>query len=154
MKKTTLFLFLFAFTTLSYAQYLSEGFETSIPPTGWTLNSTNSGDYTWQLATANPHSGTYSAQVQYDPDLSPQNESLVSPIIDLTSATSPQLTFWFNMSYYWSVDPNPNYDFIVSITDGTTTTELWDQTDFGVFDNFVWYEVSLDLSAYAGTNDM
>ena len=153
MKKNTLLLVLFAFTTFGYAQYLSEGFETSVPPSGWTLNSTNSGLYTWSLSTTNPHSGTYSAQVQYDPDLSSQNESLVSPIIDLTSATDPQLTFWFNMSYYWSVEV-PNYDFIVSITDGTTTTPLWDHTDFGVFTNFVWYEVTLDLSTYAGSNNM
>src|SRR5690606_4848600 len=157
MKKITflIYVFTFALCTLSYGQYLTEGFETSVPPTGWTANITNTGGptLTWAQA-ANPHTGTYSAQVEYDPALVPQDEDLISPVLDLTAATNPRLVFWFNMSYYWGVDPNDNYDFNVSITDGTTTTPLWSETDLGVFNNWEWYEITIDLTAYAGSNNM
>jgi hypothetical protein len=157
MKKITflIYAFIFCFSSWTYGQYLNEGFETSVPPAGWTANITNTGGptLTWGQA-ANPHTGSYSAQVEYDPALVPQNEDLISPVLDLTTATNPRLRFWFNMSYYWAVDPNDNYDFNVSITDGTTTTPLWSEADFGVFTNWVWYEITLDLSAYAGTNNM
>jgi hypothetical protein len=157
MKKITFlfYLFTFSFCSLSYGQYLTEGFEASVPPAGWTAIVTNTGGptLTWYQA-ANPHSGASSAQVEYDPALVPQDESLISPVLDLTTATNPRLVFWFNMSYYWGVDPNNNYDFTVSITDGVTTTPLWTEADLGVFTNWVWYEITLDLSTYAGTNNM
>src|SRR5690554_308228 len=154
MKKITyLFYFLsLCFCSISYGQYLTEGFETSVPPPGWTLNSTNAA-FSWgQASTA--HTGTNSAEVVYDPALAPQNESLLTPVLDLTSATNPRLIFWFNMSYYWSVDPEDNYDFTVSITDGTTTTPLWSEVDYGIFVNWEWNEVTIDLTPYAGSSNM
>jgi hypothetical protein len=157
MKKITFLFYVltFCFCSLSYGQYLSEGFETAVPPAGWTAVVTNAGGptLTWYQA-ANPHSGASSAQVEYDPALVPQDESLISPVLDLTTATAPRLIFWFNMSYYWGVDPNDNYDFTVSITDGATTTPLWTEADLGVFVNWQWYEITLDLTAYAGTDNM
>ncbi|QRM90904.1 T9SS type A sorting domain-containing protein [Lacinutrix sp. WUR7] len=155
MKKITLLLFLLIAFSISWhaqAQYLTEDFETAVPPTGWTLTTTNAG-FTWYQA-ANPHLGASSAQVDYDPALVPQDEVLTTPVLDFTAAAAPRLKFWFNMSYYWGVDPFDNYDFAVSITDGTTTTLLWEEADFGVFENFTWNEITLDLSAYAGANNI
>src|SRR5690554_8203287 len=128
MKKITFLFFVLSlcFCSVSYGQYLSEGFESGVPPAGWTLNDTNPA-FSWGTNNFNPHGGLYSAQVTYDPDLVPQNEDLITPVLDLTSATNPRLIFWFNMSYYWGVDPENNYDFNVGITDGTTTTPLWSE---------------------------
>jgi len=155
MKKITFLFFVLSlcFCSVSYGQYLSEGFESGVPPAGWTLNDTNPA-FSWGTNNFNPHGGLYSAQVTYDPDLVPQNEDLITPVLDLTSATNPRLIFWFNMSYYWGVDPENNYDFNVGITDGTTTTPLWSETELGVFVNWEWNEVIIDLTAYAGTNNM
>jgi hypothetical protein len=61
------------------------------------------------------------------------------------------------MSYYWGVDPYDNYDLTCLIsTDGGLTwpTALWSETGEGVFDSFVWYTETLDLSAYGGLSNV
>jgi len=135
--------------------YLTEGFETWFPA-NWTRIITN-GNYTWNQATTNPHSGTYSAQIVYDPALVPQDEWMISPTIDLGSALpSLELSFWFLTSYYWHVDPYDNGDMIIVVsTDGGNnwSAPLWTEDDYGVFTNWTWYEVVLDFSAYAGESN-
>ncbi len=161
MKKITLLLFLFtlSITTVSYGQYLTEGFEggTSIPA-GWVVTQVNTSE-TWKIASnaAAANSGTNYAIVEYDSGLANQDETLTSPVIDLTSATNPRLVFWWNMSYHWAVTED-NYDFTVSVDDGTTVTQVFtetDETDFdSTDDNFVWFQRTIDLSAYIGQNDI
>lgn len=75
---------------------------------------------------------------------------LVTPDIAVTEGMT--LSFWWNTSYYWSVSPNNNSDLHIKIsTDGGNTwTSIWTEDDFGTFNNFVWYQTTLDLSAYAG----
>jgi len=153
MKKITLILLLtFLYSSLSYGQYLSEGFEsgTSLPD-NWVLTQTNTTE-TWEISTTSANSGTNSATVAYN--LSTQDETLTTPSIDLTSASNPRIKFWWNMSYYWSIDPFNNYDFTVSIDDGTNVTELFTEADAGTFTNYTWYEQIIDLSAYVGLNDV
>ena len=153
MKKITLLLLLtFLYSSLSYGQYLSEGFEsgTSLPD-NWVLTQTNTTE-TWEISTTSANSGTNSATVAYN--LSTQDETLTTPSIDLTSASNPRIKFWWNMSYYWSIDPFNNYDFTVSIDDGTNVTELFTEADAGTFTNYTWYEQIIDLSAYVGLNDV
>ncbi|MDB9759917.1 T9SS type A sorting domain-containing protein [bacterium] len=155
MKKITLLLlllFTFLYSSFSFGQYLSEGFEsgTSLPD-NWVLTQTNTTE-TWEISSTAANNGTNSARVAYD--LSTQDETLTSPSIDLTSATNPRIKFWWNMSYYWSIDPNNNYDFTVSIDDGTNITELFKEADVGVFTNYTWYEQTIDLSDYVGLNDV
>ena len=155
MKKITTFFFLMAclsFCWQSSAQYLSEGFEGAFPPAGWTLNTTNAG-YTWYASTV-PYSGTYAAAVEYDPSLVAQDEDLLTPVIDLSGATAPQVSFWISSSYYWGVSPNDNYDITLSATDGATTTTIWTENDLGVFANYEYIQVVVDLTAYAGVNNL
>jgi len=153
MKKITFLAVLLLITNLSFAQFLTEDFESaSFPPAGWSLNSTNP-NFTWQTST-NANNGTGSAEVQYDPALVAQNETLISPAMDFTSATAPEATLFINMSYFWAVNPNDNYDVTISARQGTTTTPLWSENDLGVFTSFTWIEVTLDLSSYAGQNNV
>ena len=115
MKKITLLLLTFLYSSLSYGQYLSEGFESSTSlPDNWVLTQTNTSK-TWEISTTTANNGTNGATVSYGYS---QDETLTSPSIDLSSATNPRLVFYWNMSYYWSIDPYNNYDFIVSIDDG------------------------------------
>ncbi len=158
MKKTTLILLaLFAWVWQTNAQYFSEGFEGgTFPPTGWTLTQTNA-NQTWISYTDDAQEGTTSASCEYDSSLGAQDELLLSPVIDLTSASGQiNLSFWFNMSYYWSVDPNDNYDLKVQATTdgGATFTDLWSEADYGTFTNWTWTNAMIDLSAYAGTNNL
>lgn len=155
MKKVLLFM---AFLIVGFvnAQILQEGFEGGvIPPDGWVLETTNP-DFTWQIYGASPHEGTYSADVQYDPALTPQDEKLISPEMDLSSYESLALTFTLSLSYHWAVDPNNNYDVnvLVSTDQGTTWTEIWDEHALGVFDNWVVNNVQVSLNDYAGESSV
>jgi hypothetical protein len=75
---------------------------------------------------------------------------IITPNISITDGTT--LSFQWNKSYYWSVDPENNDDLAVKIsTDGGVSwSTIWTEEDYGVFDNWVWYETILDLSDYAG----
>ncbi len=135
-------------------QYLSEGFEGGVmPPTGWTLDQFNPVE-TWGVDTYNPFEGSYYATCLYDDTYTDvQNEWMITPDLDLATATSDvKLEFAWQMSYYWGVDPYDNYDLIVKVSDdgGSTWTDLWTEQSEGVFDSWVWYEKTIGLSAYIG----
>ncbi len=158
MKKITLLfaLLLVTFSWQANAQYFTEDFEVGVvPPANWTATQTNVSE-TWKLNDDSAHGGTYAAQCQYDVNVLAQDETIMTPVIDLTNATIPVLSFWFDMSYYWAVDPNDNYDLKVQATidGGSTFIDLWSEADYGVFANFTWYEQKINLSAYAGTNNL
>ncbi len=154
MKKTTLLAIMLIISSLSFGQFLTEDFESgTFPPSGWTISTTNP-SFTWQTSTNANNGSTGSAEVQYDPALVAQNETLISPAMDFTAAVAPEATLFINMSYFWAVSPNDNYDVTISARQGTTTTPLWSENDLGVFTSFTWIEVSLDLSAYAGQNNV
>lgn len=162
MKKITFLSLIFLNgVLLSFGQYLEEGFESSASiPAGWNVNQVKNADETWNInsSPALAHSGDNYAVVVYDSNLNTQDESLVSPSIDLSSATNPRLIFWWNTSYYWSVSPYDNYDFTVSIDDGTNITEVFtenDETDFDDdADSFVWFRRTVDLSSWIGQTNV
>lgn len=130
--------------------YLSEDFETSVPPAGWGSIVTNTGDpdYTWHQGTSY-YSGAHAAEVLYDYD---QDEWLLSPVMNLSGADpSVVLEFYWMMSWYWGQDPYDNYDMEVWIsTDAGSTfpTMLWSEDDAGEFSSYDWYFTSVSLSGY------
>lgn len=150
MKKITLLvLSLIGSVSTSFGQ-LSENFDTW-PPADWTIESTNT-TQTWEgIDELNGGIVGNGAQVLYDFG---QDESLISPVFTVPAGT-PNLKFKVALSYYWAVDPNDNYDATVSIsTDGGTTwTQLWSENDLGVFVNWEPYDVSIPLTAYAGSTN-
>lgn len=149
MKKITLlFLFLIGSITSSFGQ-LSEDFEGTWPPTGWTIESTNAA-YTWEET--DPGITGKSAFVPWDYD---QDESLISPVFTIPAGV-PSLDFQMSMGYTYGVDPFNNYDFLISIsTDGGTTwTQIWDESELGVFDDYAYLDVSIPLTTYAGQTNV
>ena len=137
---------------LILTDYLTEGFETWFPP-DWTRIITNSG-YTWNQVFTSSYEGIASAEILYDPALVPQDEWMISPTLDFSNANNElQVEFYFLTSYYWHVDPFDNGDMQVRIStdDGDTWSEpLWTEDDYGLFDNWVWYQVILELDEYVG----
>ena len=137
---------------------LSEGFEGGvIPPTGWSTTVAN--PFTWEIDNFGPYEGTYNASCYYDETFSgTQNEWIISPSVDLTTSGSGWvLDFYWMGSYYWSVDPNNNCDLEVYVsTDGGTTwgSPIWSENEVGTFDNFVWYNTTLPLTAYLSETDV
>jgi len=132
---------------------LEEGFDSGFPST-WTtvVTNTNNANYTWGWGATMGNPGG-SMNIQYDPGMPPplQDESFITPDVDLSSILNPGLSFDWFMSYFWGVSPNNNYDLIVSIsTDaGSTWTDLWTEADEGEFATFTWATKSLSLGAYA-----
>lgn len=157
MKKITL-LFLLA-TSLSFGQqYLTESFESgTFPPTGWNVTNTNA-NQNWSEfpgltgggANIAPTDGATMVGVLFDVGI--QDETLTSPLIDLTTATAPELTLDINLSFFWAVSPNDNYDVTISVVNGATTTPIWTETDLGMFTSGQWNSLTLDLTPFVGSS--
>lgn len=138
---------------------LDEGFEDgTMPPTGWTkINGPSSpGDQAahWRVDdTDYIYAGGYGALCPWGYNL---NEWLITPPIDLSTVSNPAVSFWWESSYFWHVDPNNNGDLFVKVsTDGGTTWDvLWTFGDIGVWNDWVWYYTVIDLSAYVGQSNV
>ncbi|HOP06205.1 MAG TPA: choice-of-anchor J domain-containing protein [candidate division Zixibacteria bacterium] len=136
---------------LTRVDLLYEGFEDGlVPPTTWTTVVNNA--FTWEVSTSSPYEGTYYATCYYDEDYTGnQDEWLITPAVDLTTdGVTWYLDFWWNGSYYWSVDPYANCSLTVYIsTDGGSNWDfLWDNNQVGEFTNWTWYEQQIDLTSY------
>jgi len=128
----------------------SEGFEgTTFPPTGWTKSNTDpTAAYQWVQSTES-HTGSYCAAVHWDENLAQQDETLISPSINLTGLNIPILSFWWSMSYYWGVTDN-DYKFKVKLSadGGINWTLVWTDDSAGVFADYAYYKKLINLTAY------
>jgi hypothetical protein len=126
---------------------VDQDFEGGSFPATWT-NITYNANENWVYDPAN---GNPDGCMTISYDLSQQNESLITPIIDFTSIPNATLKFDWLMSYYWGVDPYDNYDLIISISaDGVNWIDVWTEADYGgEFDTYAWYTTNLDLSTYS-----
>lgn len=105
--------------------------------------------WTDELAFIGPYAGEGYARIAYS--LSAQDEWMISPVLDLSGVSAPSLSFYWSLSYIFSMDPNDNYDLIVKVTtDGENWTNIWDESMVGVFENWIYYEQIIDLQEYQG----
>ena len=127
---------------------LTESFEEAVPPTGWTLDNTNS--VTWAQAetvtfsTGNivPVDGAFQAFLMWE--YSAQDEWLITPSFNVP--TGADLTFWSYSGAIGSTNGD-HYYVKVSTDGGTTWTPIWDAVDAAAAD---YEEVTVDLTAYQG----
>jgi hypothetical protein len=85
------------------------------------------------------------------------DEWAISPVFDLSGITGEiALTFDFLMSYYYQVDPTNGADVMVKVTtdNGTTWTKIWQEEDYGTFENWTWYTATLPFSTYVGESNV
>jgi len=145
MKKITLLLLsVFVFALQGNAQYFTENFENSGDfPTTWTHSTSSE---TWAIDEGTDfgpgaaQAGTYAAffnDYDYSSGVSSQ---MITPSIDLSSATAPELTF-----YYVDSGGSDVVNILVS-TDGTTYTSVF--TTDGTVDG--WTKQIISLATYAG----
>ncbi|HNQ66961.1 MAG TPA: T9SS type A sorting domain-containing protein [Bacteroidales bacterium] len=119
-------------------------------------------DPCWLIAQTNPnetweHNGVDAYSCEYDAAVLAQNEWLVSPVFDLSAFSTDNIVAKFNWSgsYYWSVDPEDNYDMLFKASsDGTNWTTIWDETVPGVFESWTEYLAIVNVSAYAGESSV
>jgi parallel beta-helix repeat protein len=143
----------------SKATVWSEGFNSAIPPAGWSLvqYSVPPNPYTWYYETFSPPEGTGFASCQYDPTYtSTQDEWLISPIFSLAGYTNTQLSFQWQSSYYWGYSPYNNYDLEVWVSgDGGSNWNMeWNEDMENPWTNWVWYPKTISLAAYDGLTDV
>ncbi len=127
MKKITLLITMLACSSALFAQtYLTEGFEGSFLPTGWTdpagaNNDVTAGAYTWAATSARANSGTKSAWFddffvgEVGGAEVNKHRWLISPVMNLSGATAPELTYYESLKFavtpavnnvYYSIDYN------------------------------------------------
>ncbi|MCK5761116.1 MAG: hypothetical protein KAH33_07470, partial [Candidatus Delongbacteria bacterium] len=135
----------------------NESFEKlTFAPDEWEIQSTSANTwaettrYTIGETTVSPIDGSKFAYVNWIAE--DQDEWLVTPLVDLSSIGTPELSFWFNGSYYYSVDPEPNAMLTVyQSVDGDSWTEIWKASDHTGFDadyiNYSWLETTLPIGS-------
>lgn len=155
MKKTfTSLLMVFAASVALNAQtYFSNNFDGENPAPGWVQFNNGVGlNQNWALYTTY-HSAPYAAGVQYEAVASGllAEDYFATPLIDLTEATSPRLSFMALQGY--EQDYGSTYHVLVSTTeqnsiDAYTEIASWDETTLG--GGVDWEMKLVDLSDYAG----
>lgn len=138
------------------AYVINEDFGLGFPPTGWTLTTTNA-SYPWIQGsdTYGPLDGD--ALVSEDPLHHAQNEWLKSPTVNLaTSISEVVLYFHFKMSYLRGVTDNlQNLEVWISTNGGGTfPTKVWDESMVGVFQNYQWVAVDVNLPTLVGKSSV
>jgi len=124
-KQITLLMAVFAFFWQAKAQYLTEDFETGALPAGWSVEYVSgTSDWTYENGghsshPAAAHSGNYNALFfvdNYDGDAT----KLVTPAMDLSAATNPQLLFW-HAQVSWAGDQDVLKVYYKTSANGTWT---------------------------------
>ena len=160
MKKLTIllstFIILAIFTVAVNAQnFLTEGFEGSFPPTGWSI-AIETGSYNWSKVS----SGTYptvtprngSGMITYQSWYASTNNSALMTLapLNLTTACKPVISFYM----YGDPGYSGNADRIEVYVNSANSTSGW--TMVGQFNRYnssaAWYEKTVDLTNYRYAN--
>jgi hypothetical protein len=113
---------------------LSEGFEGTIPPTGWTAVVNN--PFTWEADTSGPYEGSQNAVCYYDETYSgTQDEWLVSSQLVMSGTVT--LNGYSMGSVYWGITPYNNYDLEAWLIVGAGVND-GDDTLLGQIDTDTW----------------
>ncbi|MFC6877068.1 T9SS type A sorting domain-containing protein [Flavobacterium myungsuense] len=149
MKKLLLLTIMLALTNLSYGQVAlaNESFDGEVfPPTGWTVQNTN--------ATNNWDTDGSSAFVNWIDEV--QDESLITPSFSLVGYSSAFLNVTLSLGLEFMVTPNPNGDFLISVSKdgGTTWNQIWVEEDYGVYVDYEELLLHLNLADFVGESDV
>ena len=127
------------------APVLSDGFEDTANPNGWTIKNAGDRGWTWQEAAKNymPYSGNYSMYMKSAWEDKHQDERLISPVF----AYGRELSFW-SKSIAPQKDIKDQYYYVEVSTDGGETwAPVYDLIkDCDVLNQYV--KITIDLSAY------
>jgi len=106
-----------------------QGFEAAVfPGNGWTVKDPDADGYSWQLATNARKSGSNSAMMPfYDYSSLNRLDYLVSPLIDATTYSDVNISFYHAYKRYTTTGTNyqDTLEVVVSTDCGTTWTSLW-----------------------------
>lgn len=126
------------------AQTLNEGFEASVPPTGWLLIDNNSDGSTFSQSSADARSGSYHARYTYS-GLNTGDDYLITPLLYPSSGDNT-FNFYANGSSTFPESVSVKLSTTNTSVSSFTVTLLSNYT----LDNNAYELVSVDLSAYNG----
>jgi hypothetical protein len=146
----------------SNAQIFSENFNAGTIPSGWTVNNPDTA-YNWAVGTQNgiaafPNGAAFFDDDDAGPGSVNHNARLVSPVINLSAASNPKLSFKYANRIY-----NLNSTLKVEAFNGTSWVQVFTFSgNAGVFDidlNTLTYVLTtyanatnIDLTPYANAN--
>jgi uncharacterized membrane protein len=132
---------MFLFGASLWAQvYLDEGFEDGFIPENWTVLNEDGGSKEWEASTSNPHTGDYCARVQYESSSLDNDDWLITPPLQVSSATADTIKFWMR-TYSTNDDP---WEVLVSTTDTNPSSFTMIDSGIGGLPDYVQKEYSLD----------
>jgi len=124
---------------------LSESFESTFPPYGWTVVTNGAaGNNGWQQTLLQAHTGTYS--VYHNDDNADCSSWLISPSLYI-SDTDTLLSFWQFQNYGSYIE---YHGIWVDTTAGTDTTNFFELQSLSAGIEDTWEEVQINLSAFVG----
>ncbi|HEY1039264.1 MAG TPA: choice-of-anchor J domain-containing protein, partial [Bacteroidia bacterium] len=155
------------------AMPFTEGFEsTTFVPAGWQLNNPDGAD-TWERTTLAKRTGVASMRMDnYTNAHQGESDAVITPMIDLTSAASPTLTFQLSYRLYTNPTASPNYsdtlEVLISQDCGTTWTSIYKKfgtnlvttpspyyanNEFTPTTNAQWRQETVSLASYASVSN-
>ena len=127
---------MFGSTTL-----LSESFEGTFPPAGWTVQTTGLG---FAINGAKQHTGIYSMWHNYQ-FIGDQDDWIITSVISVpVNFTTAALSFW---QYEDWADYYDTHEVLIS-----TDMSNWDMVYSGPGTEDTWTNVTIDISSYSGEN--
>ena len=126
---------------------LSESFESTFPPYGWTVVTNGvAGNNGWQQTSLQAHTGTYSAYHNDDNVDGLCSSWLISPPLYISNADT-LLSFWQYQHYgsYFLY-----HGIWVDTTAGTDTTNFFELQSLSAGTEITWEEVLINLSTFVG----
>ncbi|MBC7128358.1 MAG: right-handed parallel beta-helix repeat-containing protein, partial [Thermoplasmatales archaeon] len=132
---------------------INEGFETSVPPPGWTEVDVYGTQGDWDQISVgqhpsgvSPHSGNYMARFNSWSASAGCSTRLYTPQIDFTSSPNVALSFW--MYHDTGLPGSPDRVVIQYSLDGTSWNDI---ATFNRYDGSTgWKQHTVDLSSYVG----
>ncbi|MCB5270494.1 MAG: choice-of-anchor J domain-containing protein [Candidatus Cloacimonetes bacterium] len=122
---------------------LFEGFEGRVIPENWTVINADGGTNQWIAQAANPHTGSYAARVQYETESLANDDWLITPPLQVTSATTDNISFWMRS---YSASENDPWQVLISTTD--TNPASFTMIDSGTGQMSAYVQKSYNLDSY------
>lgn len=120
---------------------LLESFESGVIPANWTVLNEDGGTQVWDATTVNPRTGTYAASVNYETSSLDNDDWLITPPLQVTSATTDTISFWMRTYSGTNTDP---WQVLISTTDTSPASFTMIDSGTGQLGEYVPKSYSLD----------
>ncbi|HRX76615.1 MAG TPA: choice-of-anchor J domain-containing protein, partial [Candidatus Cloacimonadota bacterium] len=122
---------------------LVEGFEGGVIPANWTVLNADGGAQVWASVAENPRTGNRAAKVRWESSSLANDDWLITPPLQVTSATTDNISFWMRSGGTYFVEP---WQVLISTTD--TNPASFTMIDSGTTNLGAYLQKSYNLDSY------